>query len=280
MGSDVYVYRPTGAPLAQGKPVVTGVSPNADGSYHLVGMGLNGISEGACYGDDFQMNTNYPLVRLSDDGGNVYYARTYDWSNTGVMTGSQVVTTEYRLPADLPPGQYTMVVVANGIASDPFCTTPAIAAEPQPQTSCEGGVASFTVAASGSGPFTYQWRRGGENLVNAGNISGADTDTLTINPVSAADAGADYNCLVSNGCGGATSAMTSLTVGGNCPPNCYPNCDGSSTPPVLNVNDFACFINRFAAGDSYANCDESSTPPVLNVNDFACFINTFAAGCP
>ena len=50
-------------------------------------------------------------------------------------------------------------------------------------------------------------------------------------------------------------------------------------PPVLNVSDYACFLNRFFAGDSYANCDGSTTPPVLNVSDFTCFLNTFAAGC-
>jgi len=61
---------------------------------------------------------------------------------------------------------------------------------------------------------------------------------------------------------------------------CYANCDGSSSAPVLNVNDFICFQNLFAAGDPAANCDASTTPPVLNVNDFVCFSNAFAAGCP
>jgi len=62
-------------------------------------------------------------------------------------------------------------------------------------------------------------------------------------------------------------------------PMCYANCDGSTAPPILNVADFSCFLNRFTAGDSYANCDDSTNPPVLNVQDFACFLNTFAAGC-
>ncbi|MFN0133705.1 MAG: GC-type dockerin domain-anchored protein [Phycisphaerales bacterium] len=66
----------------------------------------------------------------------------------------------------------------------------------------------------------------------------------------------------------------------NPPPACCANCDGSTVAPVLNVNDFICFNNRFAAGDSYANCDGSTTPPVLNVNDFVCFLNLFGAGCP
>jgi hypothetical protein len=60
---------------------------------------------------------------------------------------------------------------------------------------------------------------------------------------------------------------------------CYPNCDGSSTAPILNVLDFSCFLNKFAAGDPYANCDNSTTAPTLNVLDFACFLNRFAAGC-
>ena len=60
---------------------------------------------------------------------------------------------------------------------------------------------------------------------------------------------------------------------------CYANCDGSSVAPILNVNDFQCFLNAFAAGSPYANCDESTYPPVLNVNDFQCFINRYAVGC-
>jgi hypothetical protein len=61
---------------------------------------------------------------------------------------------------------------------------------------------------------------------------------------------------------------------------CYPNCDNSSAAPVLNVGDFGCFLNRFAAGDTRANCDGSTAVPVLTVQDFACFLNAFAAGCP
>jgi hypothetical protein len=73
------------------------------------------------------------------------------------------------------------------------------------------------------------------------------------------------------------------------PEPCYPNCDASTTPPILNVEDFTCFITEFASAlalppqqqlDHYANCDQSTTPPVLNVQDFTCFINRFAQGCP
>jgi hypothetical protein len=66
----------------------------------------------------------------------------------------------------------------------------------------------------------------------------------------------------------------------NPPPSCYANCDGSTAAPILNVGDFTCFLQRFAAGESYANCDDSTAPPVLNVGDFTCFLQRFAAGCP
>jgi hypothetical protein len=64
------------------------------------------------------------------------------------------------------------------------------------------------------------------------------------------------------------------------PAPCYANCDSSTIPPILNVNDFICFQTKYAAGDPSANCDESTIQPVLNVNDFICFQTKYAAGCP
>ena len=63
-------------------------------------------------------------------------------------------------------------------------------------------------------------------------------------------------------------------------PGCYANGDGSLNPPILNVGDFTCFLQRFAAGNPYANCDRSTATPNLNVADFTCFLQRFASGCP
>ncbi|MFN0133623.1 MAG: GC-type dockerin domain-anchored protein [Phycisphaerales bacterium] len=60
---------------------------------------------------------------------------------------------------------------------------------------------------------------------------------------------------------------------------CNANCDASMVEPILNVADFICFTNAYAAGNPYANCDASTVQPVLNVADFVCFLNLFAAGC-
>jgi hypothetical protein len=61
--------------------------------------------------------------------------------------------------------------------------------------------------------------------------------------------------------------------------SCYVNCDESTSAPVANVLDLACFINAFAAGAGYANCDGSTIQPTLNVLEFGCVINRLAAGC-
>jgi hypothetical protein len=82
---------------------------------------------------------------------------------------------------------------------------------------------------------------------------------------------------------GQMSSANQRVIGGfwavTAPLPCYANCDASTTPPILNVNDFVCFQQHFAAGDPYANCDGSTTPPVLNIADFVCFQGKFAAGC-
>jgi Kelch motif protein len=120
----LYVYRPGTPPLPAGKPTITSITAKIAGvSYHLTGTKLNGISAGAAFGDDAQMDSNYPIVRLTDSGGNVFYARTYNWSSTGVMTGSRPVTTEFDVPGTVPPGTYSLAVVANGNPSAPVSFT-------------------------------------------------------------------------------------------------------------------------------------------------------------
>ncbi len=45
------------------------ITLNGDGSYHLTGTQLNGMSEGASYGNELQMSSNYPIVRLTGSTG-------------------------------------------------------------------------------------------------------------------------------------------------------------------------------------------------------------------
>ncbi len=62
---------------------------------------------------------------------------------------------------------------------------------------------------------------------------------------------------------------------------CYPDCDQSTGPGVLDIFDFLCFGNLFAAGDPYAcDCDLTGGPGVCDIFDFLCFGNAFSVGCP
>jgi hypothetical protein len=74
-----------------------------------------------------------------------------------------------------------------------------------------GQTATFTVAAEGDSPLSYQWQKNGSNLTNDGHYSGCTTATLTITNVDSNDA-ANYRCAVTGGCSSVTSDAASLTV--------------------------------------------------------------------
>jgi hypothetical protein len=266
MDTSVYVYRPSGTQLGAGAPTIATVITNPDGSYHLTGTLLNGISEGASYGDDYQMNTNYPIVRITRGDGNVYYARTFNWSSTGVMTGSQVVSTEFRTPASLPAAfDYSIVAVANGIASAPFClTAPGITTAPQPQQTCIAGTASMSVTEIGFGTPGYQWTRNGTPIPAAGNPSAA-TPTFVIAAATPADAGI-YACVVSNSCGSTTSAAARLDV-------CVGdfNCDGGT-----DGQDIGAFISMWERAEPTADVN---TDGGIDGQDVETFFGRWEAGC-
>jgi hypothetical protein len=121
-GSTLHIYVPDGAPQSSWKPTISSITMNGNGSYHLIGTQLNGLSQGSSFGDDSQNDSNYPLVRLMDSNGHTNYCTTYNWSSTGVQTGSKVVSTEFTLPPGIQltgaPVTYSLQVVANGISSD------------------------------------------------------------------------------------------------------------------------------------------------------------------
>jgi hypothetical protein len=157
--SSLYVYTPSGTPLAAGQPVINSITQNFDGSYHLTGKGLNGISEGAMFGDNEQMACNYPLVRLTNNvSGNVYYARTYNWSSTTVQN-TNLVTTEFALPQNLPAGTYSLVVTAVGNPSAPETFTNAPPAAPTGLTGTTGNAQAILSWNPVSGATSYNLKR-------------------------------------------------------------------------------------------------------------------------
>ena len=113
-------------------------------------------------------------------------------------------------------------------ASSP-CAAPLITSQPSSQTACERASTSLSVSATGAG-LTYQWRK------NSTNLTGATSETLTLNNVGAGDAGL-YDCVISNPCGASvTSNAATLTVSTyslSLPGQSFPSAGGNSSLNVL-----------------------------------------------
>jgi len=132
--ADVVLYSNGGAPQDAWRPVIT-TAPSTvvqGNTYSISGTLFNGFSEGAFYGDDAQMSTNYPLVRITNHAtGHVFYARTHNHSRMGVeaVGSGEIVTTQFDVPASVELGTSDLVVVVNGIPSLPANT---VIATPRP----------------------------------------------------------------------------------------------------------------------------------------------------
>jgi uncharacterized delta-60 repeat protein len=86
-----------------------------------------------------------------------------------------------------------------------------VLSQPISRTNNAGTVATFSVAAGGTPPLSYQWLKGGVNLSDSGNTSGAQTSTLMLSNVLGGDAGR-YSVIISNAFGSVTSVVATLTV--------------------------------------------------------------------
>jgi glucose/arabinose dehydrogenase len=99
---------------------------------------------------------------------------------------------------------------------------PTITTHPANRTVAVGQQATFSVAASGTTPLSYQWQRG------TTNIAGATASSLTVT-ATAADNGATFRAIVSNAFGSATSNSATLTVSSNTAPTASITAPASGT---------------------------------------------------
>lgn len=89
-------------------------------------------------------------------------------------------------------------VVNSNCATLTVVTSVTVTGQPANQTVCEGGNASFTAAASGTG-LSYQWQISTDGGTTWTNISGATNATYNITGVTAALNNNRYRCVISNG---------------------------------------------------------------------------------
>lgn len=124
--NNINIYTPVGiADHAWVPTIATAPSAVQPGqTYTVTGTKFNGLSQAVAYGDDLQSATNYPLVRITNIAtGHVFYCRTHNHSTMGVATGDAPVSTQFDVPRSIEVGTSTLVVVANGIASNPRSVT-------------------------------------------------------------------------------------------------------------------------------------------------------------
>jgi hypothetical protein len=135
--------------------------------------------------------------------GNLIAQRTNTSSFTSgdVMIGYMDVFSSIANPAADAFVVFDNVRVELTITSAP----PVITAQPQPVAVYPGNDASFSVAATGTAPLTFQWQ------FNGGAISGATNNSFTVANVQPEKAGY-YSVLVMNSAGSALSSNALLSL--------------------------------------------------------------------
>jgi hypothetical protein len=137
---------------------------------------------------------------------------TYQWKKGGTDISGETGPS-YTIASAVvgDSGNYTVEVIGtcgtvlSSVATLTVNQTPVITSEPGSATEvCEGTPITYTVAATGGG-LSYQWRKGGNNIL------GATSASFMIPSATLADAGV-YDCVVTNTCGTATTNPTTLTV--------------------------------------------------------------------
>lgn len=137
---------------------------------------------------------------------------TYQWqhngANLGGATNARITLTNVQA---VNAGIYRVLVwnPHGSVLSSPTSLTfppPVTTMQPQSLTRYRGESVTFSVAANGIQPFSYQWRRGGTN------IQGATTAALTFASIRITNAGA-YDVVITDAAGGnVTSSTAILTV--------------------------------------------------------------------
>lgn len=200
-GSDYFINDGTGTftgttiPASLGGQAIAYADMNGDGFKDLVvGSQLPISSQGGQVLVFRGTGTGISgTVYIDHDNSGGYRAAVHDVNGDGKM---DVIVTSFNIYEDYL-GTLINTTVPVGC--------PAVTLHPMTQSTCTGLGVALTVVATGNAPLSYQWYRGVTLL------AGATTSLLSINPVTAGDAGS-YTCVVSNGCGSVTSNPAVLTV--------------------------------------------------------------------
>src|SRR5664279_574085 len=162
-GPTVQIYAPAGSPNPSWAPVITSVPSSLDPgqTFSLSGTQLNGLSEGAYYGDDTNASTNFPLVRITNNAtSHVFYARTFNHSSRSIAPGA-ASSTNFAVPATMESGASSLVVIANGIPSAAISVT--ITNTPVLVTTPATNIATSGIQGGPFSPSSFQYNLSATN---------------------------------------------------------------------------------------------------------------------
>ena len=138
-------------------------------------------------------------------------------ANGGNASGATTGTLTLATVSSADAANYSVIItnssgsVTSAVAALTVLLPPAIATQPASASVLAGSNVSFIVTASGTALLGYQWLKNGLVLANGGNVSGANTATLSLATVASADT-ANYSVTITNSVGNITSSIASLTV--------------------------------------------------------------------
>jgi len=157
---------------------------------------------------------------------------SYQWKKNGQIIPN-ANSSEYLFsnPSLSDSGSQFQVTVSNGIgavSSAPITLTVAgtpvqISVQPSPQTISAGGTATFSTAATGSAPITYQWYQNGVAIPGATGASYQFHNAMLIN------SGDLFSAVATNPTGYAGSQVVALTVSPSAPQQSILIIDSSTT---------------------------------------------------
>jgi DNA-binding beta-propeller fold protein YncE len=198
-----------------------GLGMNNAGSFGVADWGNNTIRAGVSSLNSAPVIVVQPQNQTANQGQNAAFSVTatgsaplaYQWCFYGTNLAGATASSYTCLDAQpANAGSYSVVVtnslgaVISSVATLTVIVPPAITTQPQSLTVTQGNNAPFSVAASGTAPFAYQW------LFNGGAISAATASGYTVTDAQPANAGS-YSVIVSNAAGSVTSSPPAvLTV--------------------------------------------------------------------
>jgi Immunoglobulin I-set domain len=174
------------APSIVSQPVGTAVAVGATASFRVVADGTGPLG--------------YQWQR---DGADISGATAASYALASLAESDSGAS--FRVVVSNRAGSVTSASASLTVTTDPI-VPPTILTQPQSLTVVDGAPATFSVAATGTAPFSYQWRK------NGADIFGGTDSILTTPLLTLADTGAVYSVVVSNGVGSATSANATVTV--------------------------------------------------------------------